>query len=98
MEYKTNVDGYYYICSGYFLKGTKQQVGIGRKEGKNDYISEGFFQNDHLNAFGRFISYNGIKLIGEFKNSRLHGKGKKVHWDGTIEEGRFENNKFRGPQ
>ena len=98
LEFKTNfVDGNR-ILSGYFLKGTNELAGIGRKEWKNSNISEGFYLNNKLNGFGRYIWSNGTYYIGEFKNFNLHGKGKRVYADGRIKEGRWENGHFIGPQ
>ena len=97
LEFKTNVVEYgSHIKSGFFLKGTKKLRGIGRLEWKNKSILEGFFLNNSLNGFGRWIEFDGEYYIGEWKGGNYHGKGKRVYTDGRIEEGRWENGDFKG--
>ena len=99
LEFKTNVSSGKFVMSGYFLKGTETQAGIGRKEVKDSGIWEGFFQNGKLNGFGRLIIGDGTFYdIGEHKNYVLHGKGKRVFSDGRILEGRWEEGKFKGAE
>ena len=99
LEFKTNIVDGLLVKSGFFLKGTKQLAGIGRKEFKNGYISEGFFNNGSQNGYCRgFWSDASRYYIGEWKNDYRHGKGKTVYSNGRIKDGRWERNTFKGQE
>ena len=68
---------------------------MGRLENVDGKVYEGYFENDNLEGFGRYISLNSKKYYeGFFKESQAFGLGKMVFFNGKIQDGQWEEGKL----
>lgn len=89
------------VYCGCFYKGTKNGIGIEKKDNNDTYI--GWFKNNKPHGIGQMTwnnndnnNNNGEKYFGEWREGNIQGFGKLLYSNKEFYVGNFKNNKKHG--